>query len=153
MKKTVSFGQTTLAPNACEAVYFEDLWYSKSELIDQKHNGRRLVEETVGADEDDMGDTLRGLEHFLHGSDSTQHRRQEYVKSVVALHLEMKQMNLDDPKGIQAFASAHTSRDCKDARLRGKTDAAVVGHKESVTKKHISLRSMSPQKRVGASCA
>jgi hypothetical protein len=153
MRKSVSFGSSTEAYKPCEVVDCEALWYSKSELANLKLNGLRLVEEMVGVDEDDVGDSLRGLEHFQDGSGSTRHRRHEYVKSVLALQMEMKEMNVNDPKGIQAFASAHTSRDCKDARRRGKIDAAVAGNKESAPRKHIGLRSMSPQKTIGASCA
>jgi hypothetical protein len=87
------------------------------------------------------------------GSETSRYRRQEYVKSVLALQMELQEMKVYDPKGIQAFASAHTSRDCKDARRRAKNDASAAGSKVHTPRKEMSLRSMSPRKTIGATCA
>jgi hypothetical protein len=97
MRKSVSFGPSTDAPRPRDVVDCEALWYSKSELLNQRLTGLCLAEEMVGVDEDDVGDSLRGLEHFQDGRDSTRHRRHEFVKSVLALQMEMKEMNMDDP--------------------------------------------------------
>jgi hypothetical protein len=153
MRKTVSFGPRSETSKPLDAVDTEAVWYSKSELVTQKQNVRRLVEEMVGVDEEDMGDSMRGLEQFQGGSETSRYRRQEYVKSVLALQMELQEMKVYDPKGIQAFASAHTSRDCKDARRRAKNDASAAGSKVHTPRKEMSLRSMSPRKTIGATCA
>jgi hypothetical protein len=153
MRKTVSFGPRSETPKPLDVVDTEAVWYSKSDLVTQRQDGRRLAEEMVGADEEDMGDSLRGLEQFQGGPKTSRRRRQEYVKSVLALQKELQEMKVHDPKGIQAFASAHTSRDCKDARRRAKNDAAVAGSKVHTPRRQMSLRSMSPRKTIGATCA
>ncbi|CAB9513082.1 expressed unknown protein [Seminavis robusta] len=154
MRKTVSFGTESEVPLPRVSVDNETLWYSKTELIQQKQEGKRLAKEHKGEEESDdgMDDSFRGLEQFQ-DDDSEQGRRHRhhFVQSLLALQSEMKEMNVNDPQGIQAFARAHSSQDCKEARRRGKSDAAIVGNKGSSSKK-LGLRSISPQ-RVGATCA
>lgn len=128
MRKTVSFGdnnsETTVQHTKEE---LEALWYSKSELRTIQQGEAQLARDTSEKEVVDDDVCLRGLEAYQEGYEHLKARRHNFVMNLLAVQNEMKELHVDDPKGLQAFAAAHSQQDCKDARRRGKNDAKEVG--------------------------
>jgi len=129
MTKSVTFGPS------CEGAASEHsitepecLWYSKEELKRIKKEAKSRVAKSSsdddGGPEDDV--CLRGLEPYQEDPKNRSNRLRHFVLSLLSVQAEMQEMSLHDPKGLQAFASAHSQRDCRAARRRGKEDAKLV---------------------------
>lgn len=116
--KQVAFG--TVSEAAIERDN-EENWYSKKELAIIRRHGRDLFIEVHSPEA-----CLRGLEIFQEGVDNRKKRRHNFVQALLAVQKEMSDMNMYDPKGLQAFAAAHSLKDSRAARRRGKQDAVDV---------------------------
>ena len=116
--KHVTFG--TASEAAIERDNDEN-WYSKKELANIRREAHDLFKEVHSIEE-----CLRGLEIFQEGVDNRKKRRHNFVQALLAVQMEMSNMNMYDPKGLQAFAAAHSIQDSRAARRRGKQDAVDV---------------------------
>lgn len=96
----------------------DGLWYTKGELAIIRRAGYDLFKESQSPE--------AGLEIFQEGVDNLKKRRHNFVQALLSVQKEMNDMNMYDPKGLQAFASAHSIQDLRAARRRGKQDAVDV---------------------------
>ena len=127
MRKTVSFGDNSETTVKHTREELEALWYSKSELRTIQQEEVQLAKDSSEKEVADDDVCLRGLEAYQEGYEHFKMRRHNFVVNLLAVQNEMKELQVYDPKGLQAFAAAHSQQDCKDARRRGKKDAKEVG--------------------------
>lgn len=142
MRKAVSFGDNSETTVKHTREELEALWYSRRELQTIRNDEVLLVKDSSEKEVKEEEICLRGLEPFQEGFDHYKKRRHNFVEALLAVQDEMKELNVDDPKGLQAFASAHSQRDCRDARRRGKTDAKAVGANPGKLISSVSVRKL-----------
>ena len=140
MRKTVSFGDNSETTVKHTKEELEALWYTKSELQNIRNEEVGLAKDTSEKEVNDEEVCLRGLEPFQEGYDHFKMRRHNFVVNLLAVQSEMKELHVHDPKGLQAFAAAHSQQDCRDARRRGKRDATEVGANPGKLLSGISIR-------------
>ena len=139
MMKQVTFGAVSEAVVDREN---EGLWYSKKELATIRRAGYDLFKESQSPEA-----CLRGLENFQEGIDCLKKRRHNFVQALLTVQKEMSDMSLYDPKGLQAFASAHSLQDVRAARRRGKQDAEDVSQSKGARLFSMEKRSTSLSRR------
>jgi len=119
-KKHVTFGS---ASEAMADYSDQNCWYSREELMQIRQEKTSLAKRAASPSDEIY---LRGLDPHQEGVDHIHKRRMSFTRAVLAIQNEMQTMRVYDPKGLQVFASAHSSQDVKAARQRGKQDAADV---------------------------
>ena len=148
--KTVTFCPTeativesqSCSSTSAEAI--ESLWYTKEELKDQQRRLRETLQRASDACNDSDEDVcLRGLEPLHEGFEAYRQRRRNFVQALLDVQSDMKELNMVDPKGLQAFASAHSRQDCREARRRGKQGAAAVNQPRGGAPKSVDSNSRS----------
>ena len=140
MRKTVSFGDNSETTIKHTKEELEALWYTKSELQSIRNEEVQLAKDSSDKEVAEEDICLRGLEPWQEGYEHYKMRRHNFVINFLAVQNEMKELNVDDPKGLQAFASAHSQQDCRDARRRGKKDATEVGANPGKLLSSVSIR-------------
>ena len=142
-KKSVSFEETTVVSTIdTQDKIDHSLWYHEVELQEIHRTELRLAQGILDDDDDDDSIACwRGLESYQEGLEHCRHRRHNFVQALLNVQAELRGMNINDPKGLQMFAAAHSNKDCRLARKRGKQDEAYVklllDHNKPVTEKQM----------------